>query len=1125
MSSAIEVRRGLLLNLKDHIKQLMPFAHKKEVTLIDETNKEAVLLCDAIEQILLYNIKVKEFHNNIPLWGLLERLEILTPPCIILRNTVGAVACIPSLKSPLAKARGWVRQILNSNGLDEAIQFFLSQTNLMRSYYNLDSFFTQNEEAVALVAVLRSLKALSFNFKVDNPKLNAATTWIVNMIQQNSAPIKLTPSGPRDPRHHSSAQMANQSSISSNPSSQNSKSNAFDSFFQSFENSLVKVIGHVDAAAKFINEKIDSSLENNPNLFNFDLQNNDNNSNNLSQKKRLTPFFGSSLKDLLLDEARCGHANLNPMLGIPTQALKMINFINNYITTPDLFRLRASIYNVNELHQLIESEQGLPSNVDIATVSYVFFEWMNQLPEPLLGYEHYDAILSCLDLENDEHRQRNLNLLVQESPWYNKPLLIRVVGLLSNCIKPENAAINKLNIIAVSVLSTPFLLRPYQNTSKTGFKSTLDKDEIDRQQMAAAAIGSTTTEYLLSNQINIFNQIREDLTLKSNLLATKCGRIRKIQEDLQLNFSLKSIILEESYLGMIRELWKLLENAEDMMSFPSTTLENNNNNNNSENSKSNNNNELNGFSIDDLLQNKRWEICGFINTNSFTSDIINDSKSELPLKEFAAQYGYMAVKSLIGFINRYKTKAYAIIVDFCQNRRKYCSLPQVVLRLVHFTADALQLIATPENAQAPMQTLAKQPSWVLLNDDVCFQEVFDMAMLSFDDAWKSYTDRIGELPDHETYSQSLWKCRNTLWTILGKKPKTLDNMWELWMKFRIIQQEKSAVSKLPVLQGYSSSNNDNNKISVPASATNNNANILNEKKINNNNNNNNNKLPPPPVTSEPLFVIDSSLNSKSTDEYDDNNINSPNNIKTNNNKNKNNNNYNNNNNNNNNNKEISLKSSKNDDDFILESLKFLDELDNVTTYSHKAGSGNIIDKNNDNNSTSTSRSVSNDKGKVGTFQHQEGWNEDLSAKAMEVTVLKYNSGITTNVFGGSSILSEKHIQQLESALPSSHQCYDWKLLYRLSIHGASLATMLHNAKSIPNSLLVIRDQHDSIFGALITEQIKIGDKYYGNGGICVWSFNSGSLKFYPWSYKNAYFLLTSKESIALGGGGNFAIYL
>jgi len=32
-------------------------------------------------------------------------------------------------------------------------------------------------------------------------------------------------------------------------------------------------------------------------------------------------------------------------------------------------------------------------------------------------------------------------------------------------------------------------------------------------------------------------------------------------------------------------------------------------------------------------------------------------------------------------------------------------------------------------------------------------------------------------------------------------------------------------------------------------------------------------------------------------------------------------------------------------------------------------------------------------------------------------------------------------------------------------------------------------------------------------------------QYYPWSFKNSYFLITSKDSLALGGGGHFAIYL
>ena len=62
---------------------------------------------------------------------------------------------------------------------------------------------------------------------------------------------------------------------------------------------------------------------------------------------------------------------------------------------------------------------------------------------------------------------------------------------------------------------------------------------------------------------------------------------------------------------------------------------------------------------------------------------------------------------------------------------------------------------------------------------------------------------------------------------------------------------------------------------------------------------------------------------------------------------------------------------------------------------------------------------------------------------------------------------------------------------------------------------------------LITEYLKINEKekYYGNGTIGVWSFASGALRFYPWAFRNSYFLLSSREAVALGGGGNFAIYM
>jgi TLD len=129
--------------------------------------------------------------------------------------------------------------------------------------------------------------------------------------------------------------------------------------------------------------------------------------------------------------------------------------------------------------------------------------------------------------------------------------------------------------------------------------------------------------------------------------------------------------------------------------------------------------------------------------------------------------------------------------------------------------------------------------------------------------------------------------------------------------------------------------------------------------------------------------------------------------------------------------------------------------------------------------------------------------------------------VRTRVIGGSHIMNKEHIDQLEAALPNTHQCYDWKLLYRLTRDGASLNTMLLNAANHTNTLLVIRDSKGAVFGGFITEHLKGGillsniiggvamgahshggatvgsggtERYYGNGTVAVWTFVTGALQ-------------------------------
>ena len=66
-------------------------------------------------------MKFQEFCGVLPFWGLLERLETTTPPLFEVRNSVGAVACVSSLRTPVGRARGWIRQALNTCSLEATI--------------------------------------------------------------------------------------------------------------------------------------------------------------------------------------------------------------------------------------------------------------------------------------------------------------------------------------------------------------------------------------------------------------------------------------------------------------------------------------------------------------------------------------------------------------------------------------------------------------------------------------------------------------------------------------------------------------------------------------------------------------------------------------------------------------------------------------------------------------------------------------------------------------------------------------------------------------------------------------------------------------------------------------------
>eukprot|EP01031_Cornospumella_fuschlensis_P032806 gene32806-39662_t len=89
------------------------------------------------------------------------------------------------------------------------------------------------------------------------------------------------------------------------------------------------------------------------------------------------PLFRSSLEALLLDPHRCVLARLQPQLGVPNQILNLISFVEAHIDTPNLFRQRASVRQVQELQRSLEAEQGVPAHTEVAAACIVLMQFLN----------------------------------------------------------------------------------------------------------------------------------------------------------------------------------------------------------------------------------------------------------------------------------------------------------------------------------------------------------------------------------------------------------------------------------------------------------------------------------------------------------------------------------------------------------------------------------------------------------------------------------------------------------------------------------------------------------------------------------------------------------------------------
>ncbi len=63
-----------------------------------------------------------------------------------IKNSVAVVAAVKTLNSMLARGRSWIRQILNSKGLDESIEYMIKFQKIINTFYYSHSIFRSPDE-------------------------------------------------------------------------------------------------------------------------------------------------------------------------------------------------------------------------------------------------------------------------------------------------------------------------------------------------------------------------------------------------------------------------------------------------------------------------------------------------------------------------------------------------------------------------------------------------------------------------------------------------------------------------------------------------------------------------------------------------------------------------------------------------------------------------------------------------------------------------------------------------------------------------------------------------------------------------------------------------------------------
>ena len=134
-------------------------------SILNEKNEFVNKTCEIIEKIFIEGIKIVEFQNQIPLWGLFEQLDLLSNNDSSIYPSLRSNMDIISshheyLRIPIAKARAMIRQCLNCHCMDDMVSCVVKHPQLVSHFYYRHSIFHSKEDSNIFVSPLSCINNL-----------------------------------------------------------------------------------------------------------------------------------------------------------------------------------------------------------------------------------------------------------------------------------------------------------------------------------------------------------------------------------------------------------------------------------------------------------------------------------------------------------------------------------------------------------------------------------------------------------------------------------------------------------------------------------------------------------------------------------------------------------------------------------------------------------------------------------------------------------------------------------------------------------------------------------------------------------------------------------------------------